>query len=58
MEQYENGKIYKICSFKTDKIYIGSTCATLEKRLKEHVAGMCGSRITSYEIIVLGLYYI
>jgi predicted GIY-YIG superfamily endonuclease len=34
---YSQGKIYKIICNKTGLIYIGSTCNTLEKRLKEHI---------------------
>jgi len=33
---YKNGKIYKIVSDNTDKIYIGSTCSMLSKRLHGH----------------------
>jgi hypothetical protein len=33
---YQNGKIYKIVSDNTDKIYIGSTCNPLYKRLWQH----------------------
>ena len=33
---YQNGKIYKLVSAKTDKIYIGSTCNPLYKRLWQH----------------------
>ena len=33
---YSNGKIYKITSNQTDKIYIGSTILSLEKRLVGH----------------------
>ena len=33
---YQNGKIYKIWSLQTDKIYIGSTCDTLSNRLYMH----------------------
>ncbi len=33
---YSNGKIYKIICNKTELVYIGSTCATLEQRLKRH----------------------
>jgi len=36
---YQNGKIYKIWSLETDRIYIGSTCDTLTNR-------MCGHRRT------------
>ncbi len=34
---YSQGKIYKIVCNKTGLVYIGSTCKTLEKRLKGHV---------------------
>ena len=33
---YQNGKIYKIWSLETDKIYIGSTCDTLTNRMCRH----------------------
>jgi len=35
---YSNGKIYKIICNKTGLVYIGSTCRTLEERLKEHAS--------------------
>ena len=35
--QYINGKIYKV-TFNDDKIYIGSTCDDLDKRLKSHLS--------------------
>lgn len=34
--KYRNGKIYAIRSHKTNKIYIGSTCSSLSKRLYGH----------------------
>ena len=33
---YQNSKIYTIRSHQTDKIYIGSTCNELRKRLYQH----------------------
>ena len=68
MPDYELGKIYKITSPHTDKIYIGSTC---EKHLSNRLAGHksqykcmvkftamgCSSgftKMTSYELIKLG----
>ena len=33
---YQNAKIYKIVDNTSDMIYIGSTCKTLEQRLKKH----------------------
>jgi len=35
---YKNGKIYKLICSETQKIYIGSTCSTLSKRLYGHKA--------------------
>lgn len=34
--KYTNGKIYKISSLNTDKIYIGSTIMELNKRMSKH----------------------
>jgi len=48
---YQNGKIYKLVSAKTDKIYIGSTCNPLYKRLWGHKNDCKNSCITSKEII-------
>jgi hypothetical protein len=57
---YKNGRIYKITSDSTDKIYIGSTCQALSKRLTTHrndykcyVNGKRG-KTTSFELIALG----
>ena len=36
IDKYSRGKIYKIFSDHTDKIYIGSTTQTLERRYSEH----------------------
>ena len=36
VNKYAQGKIYAIRSPSTDKIYIGSTCDTLAKRLYGH----------------------
>lgn len=36
ISDYKNGKIYKITSPHTDKIYIGSTIQPLEIRLSKH----------------------
>ena len=61
---YKNGKIYKIVSDLTDKIYIGSTCQPLCKRISKHrnnfksfKEGKYGLN-TSFEIIKLGNYFI
>lgn len=36
MTDYKNGKIYVIKSNETEKVYIGSTCSTLKKRMSSH----------------------
>ena len=36
MPNYQNGKIYKIHSYQTDDIYIGSTTDTLSRRFSGH----------------------
>lgn len=38
VNKYEEGKIYKIVDINNNKIYIGSTCFSLEKRLYQHIA--------------------
>jgi len=58
--KFENGKIYKIVSDLTDKIYIGSTTQKLCSRLSGHKRSykqfLNGNyhNITSFEIIKLG----
>ena len=58
--KYFDGKIYAICSFKTDKIYIGKTIQSLHKRFFQHMdrfrAG--DNTCSSYEIIKYGDAYI
>jgi hypothetical protein len=57
---YKNGKIYKITSTMTDKIYIGSTCRPLCRRLSSHLNSykqfLNGKfhNISSFELIKLG----
>lgn len=36
MTNYQNGKMYQIYSQNSDKVYIGSTCSLLRKRLQLH----------------------
>jgi hypothetical protein len=36
MNKFQNAKIYKIIDNTSDLIYIGSTCKTLNQRLKKH----------------------
>jgi len=45
MEDYQNGKIYKIWSLEGDKIYIGSTIQTLAYRFSDHRLNKCSSKI-------------
>jgi hypothetical protein len=59
MPDYNQGKIYAIRSYLTDKIYIGSTCDLLHKRLYGHKKDNERDRVTkSKEIIDLGDAYI
>ena len=54
---YRNAKIYKIVDNTNDAIYVGSTCKTLEQRLKQHeydyVKFKAGKQhfITSFKIL-------
>jgi len=50
---YQNGKIYTIRSFQTDKVYIGSTCSPLHKRFYQHKNDYKNNKkyYSSYEII-------
>jgi hypothetical protein len=56
MKDYLNGKIYKIGSKATDKIYIGSTTGSLDCRFYRHKQDYClyinnlGSKIYSAEL--------
>ena len=47
--KYENGKIYKIESDQTDKVYIGSTTQPLSHRMRSHRA--------KYKIYLEGTYH-
>ena len=54
MVNYQNGKIYAIRSFATDKYYIGSTCNPLHKRLYQHKSDKNSAKNryrTSFEIV-------
>lgn len=56
VKDYSNGKIYKIASKKTDKIYIGSTISSLDCRMYRHRQDYClyinnlGTKIYSAEL--------
>jgi len=60
MPDYQQGKIYKIVSDLTDKIYIGSTTQPLCKRLIDHNSGYKSfllkksNYISSYDLCILG----
>jgi hypothetical protein len=52
MVNYAEGKIYKIIAKETDKVYYGSTCNSLKRRLKGHLDELKrGTTITSKEIL-------
>ena len=58
MVNYQQGKVYKITSDQTDRVYIGSTCNPLNKRIAAHrrdyrsyLAGTRPHRITSYDVV-------
>jgi transcriptional regulator of heat shock response len=61
MVNYQNGKIYKLVSDKTDKIYIGSTCNTLSRRHSGHksdykcfIKKINKNYVSSFELMKLG----
>lgn len=53
MNKYANGKIYKLCSFQTKNIYIGSTIQQLSQRMASHRQEykLNKNQITSKEIL-------
>jgi len=55
-EQLQHGKIYKIVCNITNDVYIGSTCSTIEDRLKTH--HLKSNRAVSKLILARGDYYI
>ena len=48
-ERLDKAKIYKLIDNSNDKVYIGSTCRSLNQRLSEHKSG--------YKRFLKGLYY-
>ena len=57
MTKYQNGKIYKIVSPHTEKVYVGSTCKTLKARLSNHISEFkIDSGITSRHVLQFGDY--
>jgi len=64
MVNYQNGKIYTIRSRNSDKVYVGSTCNELRKRIYEHkkdyrywVNGK-PKYVSSFEVLKDGMCYI
>ena len=62
---YQNGKIYSIRSYQTDKIYIGSTVNTLSRRMTGHRGHYKGYKnkkhntfLTSFDILEFDDAYI
>ena len=63
MPDYSKGQVYTIRSFKTEEVYVGSTCQRLSKRLYDHKAafrrrGCLTPYCTSFEILKHGDAYI
>src|SRR5271156_1806126 len=60
INKYQNGKIYKIKSSKTEQIYIGSTCNTIEHRFDCHMREhrhwdlYHDNFYSSFDILILG----
>lgn len=58
MIDYKLGKIYKIISNYTNKIYIGNTCLkSLYLRLKEHKKSYKNGLMTNKNLILLLMKY-
>ena len=56
--KYENGKIYALRSFQTDRIFIGSTCQPLYKRLYDQKHSGWSKRGSASEILQFSDVYI
>ena len=56
--KYKNGKIYALRSFQTDKIFIGSTCQSLYKRLYDHKHSGWSKQGSANEILQFSDVYI
>lgn len=61
IDQYLHGKIYKITSHLTDKVYVGSTIQKLRERWTDHIKayknyieGITNYGLTSFEILKYG----
>ena len=51
MNKFQNAKIYKIVDNTSDLIYIGSTCKTLNQRLKKHESDYKSFKAGKYHFI-------
>jgi len=59
MSKYQNGKIYKITSKNTEKVYVGSTCQELKTRLDGHIQNFKeDSGTSSKHVLIFGDYEI
>ena len=64
MVNYQKGKIYTIRSRNSDKVYVGSTCNELRKRIYEHKTDYKNwvngnpKYVSSYEVLKDGMCYI
>jgi hypothetical protein len=66
MPNYQNGKVYKLCTYNSDDVYYGSTCLALCQRLANHVnrwrlfkrGKKYSTPMTSFSILEKGNYYI
>ena len=64
MNKFDNAKIYKIMDNVSNAIYVGSTCKTLEQRLKQHKNNYKGFKagkshfVTVFKILENGDYKI
>lgn len=47
MPNYQDGKIYRIKSNETERVYIGSTCSVLKKRLNDHKSAVKSTKCSS-----------
>lgn len=61
---FKSGKVYKIVSPNTDRVYIGCTRKPLRKRLKQHVLAYksyqkgSGSYVSSFDLVKQEFYKI
>ena len=65
MPNYQDSKVYKLCSYNTNEVYIGATTQPLSVRLAGHVRnwvmynkGVSTNYLSSFCILEQGDYYI